>query len=137
MLIEPNADENLGSLYRNVKSDLELLDDERVKGQIIRASATWVEKGEKSSKFFLNLENHNSEVKHLSSVVNEEGDYVNDPNQIQNEIFNYYTKLYTAPKPSSTVDSSIFTPKATLNSLDKKYCGVLSIFVETTWWDVP
>ena len=42
------------------KNELETLYDERVEGIVVRARARWHEHGEKSSKYFLNLEKRNN-----------------------------------------------------------------------------
>ena len=39
------------------KNELETLYDEREEGFVVRARARWHEHGEKSSKYFLNIEN--------------------------------------------------------------------------------
>jgi len=47
------------SLLNSTKDMLELFYEEKVKGTIIRARARWHEYGEKSTKYFLNLEKRN------------------------------------------------------------------------------
>ena len=42
--------------YNLAKMQLELLSEYRIKGQILRSKSSYYEYGEKSSKFFLNLE---------------------------------------------------------------------------------
>ena len=42
-----------------IKEKLELLCEEKVKGIVIRATARWHEYGERSTKYFLNLEKRN------------------------------------------------------------------------------
>ena len=48
-----------GDILNSAKEELELLYEEKVKGIIIRARARWHEHGEKSTKYFLNLEKRN------------------------------------------------------------------------------
>ena len=43
------------------------------KGAIIRSKATWYEKGEKSNKYFLNLETHKKAKSFVRKVFNREG----------------------------------------------------------------
>ena len=64
--------------------------EEMAKGAIIRSKATWYEKGEKSNKYFLNLEN---DRKTKSSVRNDEGTLITDPKKVLLEIGNYYSNL--------------------------------------------
>lgn len=44
---------------KEIKEKFELFYEEKTNGIIIRARARWQEHGEKSSKFFLNLEKRN------------------------------------------------------------------------------
>ena len=52
-----------------IKEKLELFYEERVKGIIIRARARWYEHGERSSKYFLNLEKRNHVKKHIRKLT--------------------------------------------------------------------
>ena len=49
---------------QNVKSTLNLFYDRTAEGVKIRSKCQWYEKGEKSTKFFLNLEKKNVLLKH-------------------------------------------------------------------------
>ena len=51
-----------------VKDKLEQSYDEKIKDVIIRARARWPENGEKSSKYFLNLEKRNQVKKHMRKL---------------------------------------------------------------------
>ena len=61
---------------------------------IIRSQATWYEKGEKSNKYFLNLESHNKSKSSVQKVFSEEGFFVVDPRKVVGEIENFYSNLY-------------------------------------------
>ena len=52
------------------------------KGAIIRSKATWYEKGEKSTKFFLNLESHQKAKSSVRKVFSKEEFLVADPKKI-------------------------------------------------------
>ena len=57
---------DLNKIHLNeIKERLESFFEERVKGIIIRARARWHEHGERSSKYFLNLEKRNHVKKHI------------------------------------------------------------------------
>lgn len=45
--------------FHSAKENLELFYEEKVQGIVIRARARWHEHGERSSKYFLNLEKRN------------------------------------------------------------------------------
>ena len=67
--------------------------EEMAKGAIIRSKATWYEKGEKSNKYFLNLENHRKTKSSVRKVFNDEGTLVTDPKKVLLEIEKYYSNL--------------------------------------------
>ena len=49
---------------QNVKKNLELIYERIVEGVKIRSKCHWYEEGEKSTKFFLNLEKKDNSLKH-------------------------------------------------------------------------
>ena len=63
------------------------------KGAIIRSKATWYEKGEKSNKYFLNLETHKKAKSSVRKVFNREGVLITDPKKILHEIYNFYSNF--------------------------------------------
>ena len=75
------------------KNELETLYDERVEG-IVRARARWHGHGEKSSKYFLNLEKRNNIKKHVRKLYLS-GSFSTDPFEILNAEKLFYSKLYS------------------------------------------
>ena len=63
---------------------------------ITRSRIKWAEHGEKSSRYFCTLEKRNSEKKMLRYLKSEDGLIVNDHLNILDEIYGYYSKLYTS-----------------------------------------
>ena len=74
---------------------LELFYEEKVKGIIIRARARWHEHGEKSTKYFLNLEKRNHIKKHMKKL-NINGSITTDPFDILSEQQRFYQELHTS-----------------------------------------
>ena len=74
---------------------LELFYEEKVKGIIIRARARWHERGEKSTKYFLNLEKRNHVKKHMRKL-NINGSSTTDPSKILSEQQRFYQELYSS-----------------------------------------
>ena len=72
------------NLLNCAKDMLELFYEEKVKGIIIRAQARWHEHGEKSTKYFLNLEKRNHVKKHMRKL-NINGSSTTDPSKILSE----------------------------------------------------
>ena len=67
--------------------------EKKVEGIIIRSPARWYEHGERSSKYFLNLEKRNHVKKHIRKLdIN--GFLTTDPLKILNEQKRFYQELY-------------------------------------------
>ena len=81
-------------ILNSAKEDLELFYEEKVKGIIIRARARWHEHGEKSTKYFLNLEFRKFK-KHMRKLKIS-GSISTDPFDILSEQQRFYQGLYTS-----------------------------------------
>ena len=64
------------------------------KGAIIRSRASWYEKGEKSTKYFLSLESHKKAKSCVRKVFTKNGTLSSDPKIIMNELEDFYIGLY-------------------------------------------
>ena len=82
--METNPNSLNATLINSAKDMLQLFYEEKVKGIIIRARARWHEYGEKSTKYFLNLEKRNHVKKHMSKL-NINGSFTTDPFKISSE----------------------------------------------------
>ena len=82
-------------ILNSAKEDLELFYEEKVRGIIIRARARWYEHGEKSTKYFLNLEKRNHIKKHMRKLKIS-GSITTDPFDILSEQQRFYQGLYTS-----------------------------------------
>ena len=91
--IDPN-DLN-ASILNSAKDMLELFYEEKIKGIIIRARARWHEHGEKSTKYFLNLEKRNHIKKHVRKL-NINGSITTDPFNILSAQQRFNQELYTS-----------------------------------------
>ena len=119
-------DENI-SLYNNFKKELEEIYDKIVEGNKVRSRCQWYEEGEKSNKFFLNLEKSRASQGLIRKVVNDEGE-VNDPSLILDEIEKYFSSLFekTVQKSDNAIKNYIEKsqgPKLTeaqMNDCDKE-----------------
>ena len=71
--------------YHNIKDKIEEIYQKKAEGARIRSKCLWYEEGEKSSKFFLNLEKRRGiQGQTRKLVVNNQE--VTDQNKIQNEL---------------------------------------------------
>ena len=75
-----------------IKEKLELLYEEKVKEIVIRARARWHEYGERSTKYFLNLEKRNHVKKHIRKLLIS-GSITTDPYRILAEQKRFYQNL--------------------------------------------
>ena len=96
-----------------IKEKLELLYEEKVKGIVIRARARWHEYGERSTKYFLNLEKRNHVKKHIRKLLIS-GSITTDPYRILAEQKRFYQNLYKTKDSVEATDSI----EAFLNSLN-------------------
>ena len=121
-------DESTMHLYLDTKSDLEELQMTRAKGLIFRSKARWQELGEKTTKYFFNLEKCRSNQKTCSRIVNEDGNLLENDIDILQEQHRYYQMLYDA-------DSSVKFDIENRNGIkitaeEKSYCEQQLTFEE-------
>ena len=93
-LIENSEDIQLQSSERSVKTELEVLATEDAKSSAFRCRKNWAIHGEKSSKFFFNLEKHNAINKTMYAIRKSDGTLTKDYTEILNEQQVFYSKLY-------------------------------------------
>ena len=77
------------------KEKLELFYEQKAKGIIIRARARWHEHGERSTKYFLNLEKRNYVKKHMRKLDIHDST-ITDPFTILSEQKRFYQDLYSS-----------------------------------------
>ena len=112
--------EDLEDQYRALKEDWEMLEKDKMNGAILRSKARWTEEGEKNSKFFLNLEHHNQEVKNITSLLNTNGAQISEPNEILEYITMFYKNLYApvSEKKFESINECTFASDTKLNQSD-------------------
>ena len=104
-------------LYDKCKRDLEEIYDNIAEGTHIRSRCQWYEEGEKSSKFFLNLEKLNGTRSQIRKIIVNDQEIV-DPNKVLNEIRIFYESLFRKgdSKPPSQIND--FLDKVQLPKLN-------------------
>ena len=88
-----NSNDQLIDDCNKCKEELESLYDYITDGIILRSRATWYEKGEKSPKYFLNVEKRNKQS-HTLKFINPDGSEETNPKNIQADIKSFYSELY-------------------------------------------
>ena len=74
------------------------------RGAMIRSRANWYEQGEKSNKYFLNLESSRKKNSCIRKLCKANEKHITDPREIMGEIHTFYSTPYD--KPFSEDDSS-------------------------------
>ena len=82
-------------------NDLEIIQTEHdrhydyiTQGIIIRSRVNWYKQGEKSNKYFLNLENAKKKKSSIRKLSLDNDKETTEPKQIMTEIHNFFSKLY-------------------------------------------
>jgi len=78
----------------NIKSELKLIEKNKIEGMIIRSKVQWYEEGEMSSKYFLSLEKNHAVRKHIRRLTLQDGSSTTDPVQILQLQKQFYENLY-------------------------------------------
>ena len=92
---------------RNLENQLNSMITEEIKGAALRSKVQWLEEGEKSSKFFLNLEKSRQEKKVMKSLFREDGALMHDQKDISEEQIRFYGHLYKAGNPDNSAQSML------------------------------
>lgn len=109
------------------RNELLLYYDQKLQGTIIRSRARWVEQGEKSTSYFLNLEKRNKCNNTIYEIKGTDGVSYTDGITILNEIKGFYEKLYTSEHSSPNIIFSDL-PRNGLCREDSISCdGILTI----------
>ena len=79
--------------YIHCKEELDKLYQGKINGAIIRSRCDWYEHGEKSSKFFLNLEKNRAVQNQIRTISCSEKE-ITDEKEINTELFKFYKALF-------------------------------------------
>ena len=80
--------------YKESKAKLEQLYDYFTQSAIIRSKCSWYEKGEKSTKYRLNLEKHRKSMTQVRKLMRD-GNEITDLSIINNELKPFHKNLYS------------------------------------------
>ena len=123
-----NADSKI-KRYNEVKIELKKIEDDIIKGQIIRSKVRWHEEGERNSKYFLGLEKNNSNKKTIRKLELSNGTISTNQEDIVNEQLNFYTKLYSSTQNVEHCNiDHLFDHVTKLDDTDKDSCdGAITV----------
>ena len=92
------------SIYRRItqlKKNGKRFNQKKTEGIIFRAKLQWVEQGEKNTKYFLNLEKQNYNLKYIKKLITNETTALIKPNEILEEERRFYRNLYSTRLPNN------------------------------------
>lgn len=81
---------------KTVQNDLLVYYNFKLQDTIVRSRARWVEEGEKSTKYFLNLEKRNKSLSVIYKLVDENDNVLVGNDDILHYIRDFYASLYTS-----------------------------------------
>ena len=80
-----------------IKNDtLKTIRETKLQGTLIRSRARWIEKREKPSNYFCNLENRHFVSKRMTSLIKENGEEATDIESINTVVSSFYKHLYSS-----------------------------------------
>ena len=103
-LISSNAEETLIQEYQKCKHQLEEIYNNVTQGIIIRSKVYWYEHGEKSSKYFLNLEKRNKAKSHIRKILNSNLVELSEPETVLSSIKSFYSTLHKKRNDKTETD---------------------------------
>ena len=99
-----NIDQDL-KLYEELRS----LYERKGKEVLFRSKCRWIEKGERPTKYFFNLEKRNYNKKTISELELDNGELLTEEKLILQEIESYYKDLYTSKVSATLSDFDQFS----------------------------
>jgi exonuclease III len=118
-ITDPHVSQDILDLYKSKMEEWKQFEREATRGAILRSKSQWVEQGEKSSKFFLNLEKHNQELKAITKLQYG-ADNFDHPDDILSHILDFYKNLYAPVANESESDKTIYNDNLLNFQSDKK-----------------
>jgi hypothetical protein len=115
--------EDVETIYNAVRKELEEIEEETLRGNIIRSRAQLIENNEKCSKYFMNLEKRNYKSKCITTLMKDEHS-VNKESEILSECKLFYESLYSSTQiPPNLNKCQFFKNKhKELNEIDRNIC---------------
>ena len=101
--MEKENDAEKHNLLQEKKAELLEIRKKKIEGLFIRSRAQWIDKGEKVTKYFSNLENRNYISKSMPNLIKDDGNKTIDDSEIIQETKHFYENLY-AFRPTQNIN---------------------------------
>ncbi len=109
--------------FCQIKEEMDEYEREKSEGAIVRSRAQYAVEGERSTKFFLNLEKGQQKRKHIMELEDEKGVKVTDYVEIIGVVEAFYERLFKKEGvKQECVDEVLDTLSATLKKEDTNMC---------------
>ena len=116
------------ALLEEKRLELQEIRKKKIEGSVIRSRAKWIDQGEKTSRYFCNLENRNFISKCMPNLWKSNGEKTKTEKEIINETQSFYEHLY-AFRPTEDIDLAETLPFPDIPKLNEdekqKLDGVL------------
>ena len=86
--------------HDKIIKELDYISFQRTRGACLRSKARWFERGERSSKYFLNLEKRNYQNMVIKKLIKDDDCAITDPSEILKEQQKFYETLYESQNPA-------------------------------------
>ena len=107
----------------NLKIEYEKEYEYITRGTITRSRASWYEKGEKNNKYFLNLERNKKRKSTIRKVEFADGNITINPKKIMDELFSFYSALYSETNQSEINQSCPSLDSESIPRLSLQKCN--------------
>ena len=118
--LEKDYSEQAELKHVQTKYEIEKINSIKAEGQRIRSKANFIEYNEKGSKYFINLEKRNANLKNITCLKLSDDSEVTDDKLILKELANFYEDLYKETTYSDTYENSFFTNNVPKIKIDDK-----------------
>jgi len=98
-----NIDDILNE-YESLKTKMQTICEEKGRAAIFRSKCQWVEKGQRPTKYFFNLEKRNYNRKTITELQTDDNEIVKEEDKILETIEKFYEDLYSSKTSVSQVD---------------------------------
>ena len=112
----PDIDQVLRE-FDDLKTELQTIYIKKGNAAIFRSKCRWVEKGERPTKYFFNLERRNYNKKTISELRMEDETIIKNETQVLDAIENYFNDLYTSVSSATQAEYDSFIQELSLPKL--------------------
>ena len=104
----PNCQNLLASRERT-RTQIELIEQERLKSSQLRSKVKYIADGDKNTKYFFNLEKSNAKAKLFPNIELEDGSIVSNQHEIRKTQREFYKNLYSQERENTYLENDIDT----------------------------